>query len=197
MYPHRPLGNDRGVTTPAILLSGGCGRRLGGVDKGAVEVGAGTLLDRAVAALGTACAPVVVVDRTTTADGPLAAVAAGWALIGQQAEDRPDGAVVLAVDMPFVPAALLAWLVAQPGSVVPVVDGHPQPLCARYEGAQLDRAVALVAEGARSMHALLDAGPVHFAAETEWHALATPGDFVDVDTPADLAAARHRANSGG
>lgn len=91
------------MTTPFpdafILLTGGTGRRLGGVDKASIDVGGDTLFDRAVgAALGR---PLVVVGperntkRTVTftredppGGGPAAGVAAGVLAIGRLESSR-------------------------------------------------------------------------------------------------------------
>ena len=45
------MGQAGGVPTAAVLLTGGRGSRLGGVDKGALRLGGSTLLVRALDAL--------------------------------------------------------------------------------------------------------------------------------------------------
>jgi molybdopterin-guanine dinucleotide biosynthesis protein A len=121
--------------------------------------------------------------------GPLAAVAAGGRALRDRG-DAPSSVLVLAVDLPFVEVALLAWLAAHPAdeSVVPRVEGHAQPLCARYTEAALAKADVLVAQGARSMHALLDVIPVRYVEELEWGEVSDAAAFRDIDTPDDLAA---------
>lgn len=164
-----------------LLLTGGASRRLG-ADKAAV------LAPRVAEALRAAVdGPVVEVGPGHTSlppvredppgSGPLAAVAAGVAAV-------PSGpAVVLACDLPFVGVSLLAFLAAQPGTAVPVVDGREQWLCATYSAAALERVAAMVAEGERRMSAL--AFDAVFLDEAVWGHVATARDFADVDTPED------------
>lgn len=195
MYPRYAVGNDRPVGTPGIIVAGGAAERLGGTDKADVRVGGRTLRDLATDRLAAICDPVVIVDRTMATGGPLVAVVAGWAAV-LGAEPEAAGAMVLAVDMPFVPPPFLAWLAGHDRTVVPVVDGRAQPLCAHYHAGLLVTASRLVDRGERSMQALLSAGTVHRAGPGEWGPYARAADFADIDTPGDLAAARRRACSG-
>ena len=121
--------------------------------------------------------------------GPLAALAAGAAAL-QARGLGTSAALVLAVDLPFVDAPLLAWLASHPApeTVVPVVDGFPQPLCARYACDALTVAPELIAAGERSLRALLSRIDVHEATEAEWSAVASARTFADVDTPEDASA---------
>lgn len=168
-----------------------------GSDKGAIVLGPTTLAQRAERKLRQSTDFVAVADATAATGGPLAALAAGWA-VARAARSRAtptellDGAVVLAVDMPFVSVALLRWLAAQSGTVVPVVDGRDQPLCARYGAGVLDQASALAAGRDRSMRAILSAGPVKRVTVADWAEVARSEDFFDIDTPADLDTARQR-----
>ena len=184
------------MAVAGVLLCGGEGRRLGS-DKGAIVLGPTTLAQRAERKLRQSTDFVAVADATAATGGPLAALAAGWA-VARAARSRAtptellDGAVVLAVDMPFVSVALLRWLAAQSGTVVPVVDGRDQPLCARYGAGVLDQASALAAGRDRSMRAILSAGPVKRVTVADWAEVARSEDFFDIDTPADLDTARQR-----
>jgi molybdopterin-guanine dinucleotide biosynthesis protein A len=115
-----------------------------GRDKALVRWGGSDLLGHAIARLRAAtgdvrilCGPVpryldrsvpVVTDGVADA-GPLAGVLAGLAA----APSRP--ALVLAVDLPLVPVALLARIAdlgAEADAVVPVSTRGPEPLCALY-----------------------------------------------------------------
>jgi molybdopterin-guanine dinucleotide biosynthesis protein A len=120
-----------------------------GQDKALLPWGGATLLDLAIARLRECCREVVIlcgpdpryedrgipiaVDQARGA-GPLGAVMTGLSRI----DHRP--AVFLAVDLPNVPAALLAHLVTLvPGydAAVPVLPRGPEPLCAVYTAACL------------------------------------------------------------
>ena len=182
----------------ALLLTGGASRRLG-TDKATLVVDGRRLVDRVADLLGDACDPVVEVGPAFSAlpavledppgRGPLAAVAAGAEALDRQG--YAGATIVLAVDLPRMTAAVVTWLRDHPSpdSVVPVVDGVAQVLCARYSARALAGSRALVAAGARSMHALLDAGPVHRAHDDEWGSVAHASVFADIDTPTDAAAA--------
>ncbi len=121
----------------ALVLTGGAGRRLGGVDKATIAIGAHTLLERALAAVAAAEAVVTVGPEHPTAESttPEAAAFVGGVLEGATVrvtnvrEDPPGGGpvaaieaglglvaqpvvVVLACDMPFVTGADVHRLVA-------------------------------------------------------------------------------------
>jgi molybdopterin-guanine dinucleotide biosynthesis protein A len=137
----------------AFLLAGGKSSRMG-ADKAFLDFGGQTLLDRALTALGSVCQRVAVVGdppkfvdcgspqnetrkyEAVVADifpgcGPLAGIHA--ALVHSSAELN----LILAVDMPFVSAELLAFLfgVAEANDAVitvPRTGKGLQPLCAVY-----------------------------------------------------------------
>ena len=167
-----------------------------GRDKALIEVGGVTLGDRAAAALGAVCDPVLEVGPGYTSlpavredppgSGPLAALAAGWAELRRRGHDGP--VLVLAVDMPSVTPELLRWLADRPGgkTAVPHVGGYPQPMCARYAPATLDLIAGYLAAGQRRLRDLLESTEVDWITPEEW-AVATAEDaFADVDTPEDL-----------
>jgi molybdopterin-guanine dinucleotide biosynthesis protein A len=118
--------------------------------------------------------------------GPLAAVGAGALALLRLGHAGP--ALVLACDLPFVGVAVLRFLVDWPGtgSVVPLVDERPQPLCARWSTEELAATQALVDAGERSMRALLSRPGVVLAGEGAWPEGVCERDFADLDTPADL-----------
>lgn len=160
-----------------LLLTGGASARMGR-DKASLFSEA--LAQRLVEACGRAwevgpgwTALPVVADP---GEGPLAALAAAAPLVGGA------DVVLLACDMPAVSVELLRALASADGTVVPVVAGEAQPLCARYAAADVQRAPAVVAGGGRAMRALLDGADVAWADD-----FGRPGEFVDVDTPEDLA----------
>lgn len=144
----------------AVVLAGGAGRRLGGVDKAAVRVGGRSLLDRVLRACDGAGTTVVVGGRRATGrpvrwtreeppgGGPLAALAAGV---------RETGAalvVVLSVDLPFIDRATVDTLVTAlhlapdaEAALLVDADGRDQPLVAVYRSEPLRRELALLETG--------------------------------------------------
>jgi len=136
--------------------------------------------------VGPGCSGLPAVLEADRYQGPLAAVAAGSDELRRRGHHGP--ALVLACDLPRVGLRLLRYLAAWPGagSVVPVVEGRDQYLCARFGTAALDAAPGLVAVGARKVRVALDAGPVARPGPDEWARVAGAAEFIDVDEPADL-----------
>jgi molybdopterin-guanine dinucleotide biosynthesis protein A len=142
------------------------------------------------------CGATVVVDRWPGA-GPLGGLATGLEFVV-----TPHAAVV-ACDLPFVEAALLAGLAGRAGSewdaVVPTVGGSAQPLCAIYTRGAGQTAAALMQKGGRSLHELL-ATPklrVCYVAEDTLRAW-DPAlrSFENINTPEDYERAKaHLAES--
>ncbi len=155
----------------AIVLAGGTGRRLGGIDKAVLDVGATTLLESVLAAVRQARLTVVVgprralptgvvrVSENPPGGGPVAAVAAGLAQV------ESPVVVVLACDLPFITAAVVERLAravaahvdggqADPGharhgegpDVAMLVDGagRRQFLAAAYRTARLREALSRI-----------------------------------------------------
>jgi molybdopterin-guanine dinucleotide biosynthesis protein A len=103
----------------AVVLTGGTGVRMGGVDKASIEVHGRTLLEHALAATSAADETVVVGRRVPTGrpvtwaresppgGGPAAAMLAGLDALAH----RPGLVCVLAVDMPRFTAGTLLRLV--------------------------------------------------------------------------------------
>jgi molybdopterin-guanine dinucleotide biosynthesis protein A len=144
-----------------LVLAGGAGRRMGGVDKAALVVGGLSLLDRVLTAARPVCDRLVVVGplRPTTvagvafvveaapAGGPVPAVACGLASL-------PDCAVVLvlAADLPLLTAAHLQALldaVGEPevGAAAAADVRGPNPLLAAYRAGALAGRVAELGDG--------------------------------------------------
>lgn len=126
------------------------------------------------------------VTESTPGAGPLVAVAAGVEELRHRG--HAGGALVLACDLPLLNADLL-WLLAtwpSEGSVVPVVAGYLQVLCARWSVADLDDARARAARGERSLRHLAARRDVTLLHDDAWRSVATAATFTDVDTPDDL-----------
>ncbi|MEX2458570.1 MAG: NTP transferase domain-containing protein [Actinomycetota bacterium] len=186
--------DGRGVA--GLLLTGGSSRRMGR-DKAGLVMSGERLADRAARALRAAADPVLEVGPGFTSlpavreeppgGGPLAAVAEG----GRRLRDRGHAGpiLVLAVDLVHAEEGLLRFLAGYPAdrAVLPVDEhGRDQPLCARYEAEDLERAAELVGTGAASMRELLDHLDVNRVQPEEWLRVAPPDAFHDLDTPEDL-----------
>lgn len=128
------------VRFDAIVLTGGRGRRLGGVAKADLEVAGRPLLDRARDAVAQARSTIVV--GPDVPGGPVAGLAAGLAHV------RSDMVVLLACDMPLVSPDTVARLT---GALAQAADcdgvlltddrGRRQYLAAAYRSASLQAAV--------------------------------------------------------
>jgi molybdopterin-guanine dinucleotide biosynthesis protein A len=187
------------VTSPrydAVVLAGGAGRRLGGVDKPALRVAGGSLLDLALGAVSRAgrvvvvgppralAAHVVQVREQPPGAGPGAALVAGLAHV------RAALVVVLAADLPQVSAgvveALLTAAAGHDGAMLVDDGGRDQVLTAAWSTAALQASLAghdLTDRPLRPLLAALDVARVPAAVA------GVPG-WADCDTPEDLARAR-------
>jgi molybdopterin-guanine dinucleotide biosynthesis protein A len=119
-------------------------------------------------------------------EGPLVAVAAGCRTLRDQGHN--GAALVIACDLPFISERLLRFLAEwdSEGSVVPVVRGRPQPLCARWGAKDLNGVQDLVNQGVRSLQHLSTQPDVAYLDESAWGHVANERDFSDVDSPDDL-----------
>jgi molybdenum cofactor guanylyltransferase len=190
----------------AVIMAGGDSRRMGR-DKASLVLGEQTLLQRVADAMRVVFPQVVVSVRTRRAEialpqvcdaqadaGPLAGLCAG---LDYAAQNGWPWIFVVATDMPFVRPALIEDLAnyrTGVDAVVPLVDGHPQPLAAFYSINALPAVRALAAgDGKRSLRAVLER--LHVACVHEADLIAAdPGlqSFVDLDTPEDLAKAQNQ-----
>lgn len=189
---------------PAVILAGGQARRMGGGDKGLLRLGDRTILDHVVTALTPQAGPLalnangdparfaefalpVLADEDDERPGPLAGILAGmeWA-----AGLGAASVVTAAADTPFLPADLVARLIADTG---------PGGLClaATREGGRIVRhpTVGLWPVTLRhDLRAALAGGVRKIVLWTDRHGAASivfdePGAFFNVNTPEDLIAA--------
>ncbi|HEX2048242.1 MAG TPA: NTP transferase domain-containing protein [Acidimicrobiales bacterium] len=130
------------MTVAGVVLAGGAGRRLGGVDKALLRVGGVTLLDRVLSAARPVCDSLVVVGPSRPVDvrfvrepepggGPVPAVRAGLAAL-----PGSDIVLVLAADLPFLGSDHLRLLLAHVEAAA-ADRGGPNPLLAAYRRAAL------------------------------------------------------------
>ena len=103
--------------------------------------------------------------------------------------------LVLAADVPLVPAVLLSALVALAESsgapaVVPTCDGHPQALCAAWSKRALPALRLAVAEGDLSLRRAVETARALVLSEAETTGLPGffPGVFRNVNTPEEYRA---------
>jgi molybdopterin-guanine dinucleotide biosynthesis protein A len=175
----------------AVVLAGGMARRLGGVDKAAVEVAGWSLLDRVLTSVETAETVVVVGDRRATqhqvewvrerpaGGGPVAGLAAALPVV------TAEVLVLLACDLPLIDADVVRRLVGCAGGAdgALLVDraGRRQPLAAAYRSAAIRAAVtALGTPAGRAMRDVI--------AGLTLAELAVRGEeALDCDTWADVA----------
>lgn len=196
----------------AIVVAGGAGRRLGGVDKAAVQVGGVPLLERVLHALRDANRVVVVgPERNVTigrelrwvrewppGSGPLAGLAAGVHTLAEWA-DRSDSAdpsdpseqlvMVCATDLPWLDSSTVRRITTtlgehpeQDAAMLGDTDGRWQPLAACYRGARLSAALRAIGDPTDR--------PVRLLFDhLEVTALPAVRQARDIDTPHDLEVA--------
>ena len=202
------------ASVTGIVLTGGRSSRMG-EDKASLVLGGTTLLGRVVAALNAVADEIVVVRApsqslplvqttgtlTVVADriegaGPLEGI-----VTGLEASTAPV-ALVVGVDHPFLRPTLLRLLVErlQVGApwVLPVVEGHPQPMCSAVAHSSLEAMRTVVAAGERSPATAARSLGAVLLEEARWRTVDPEGlSFWDVDTPEALeAAVRHLEGPG-
>lgn len=200
------MANSSNVAKHGVVLAGGRGSRLG-TDKATTLLSGQPLYSyaanqMALAGLQVAMAvkedfelptrplggavPVQLLREPSTPIHPLLGIATALEVIQQPL-------VVCACDMPFVGAALFAWLAVQPAELLVFeVDGHIQPLLGRYSPSTLVHIRAAVAaqDPARSVAEIEGARVVGAAEVSRFGELAEL--LTDVDTLADLERAQQR-----
>jgi molybdopterin-guanine dinucleotide biosynthesis protein A len=118
-------------------------------------------------------------------EGPLVAIAEGRRSLRERGH---EGAVlVVACDLPLLSTQLLILLRDwdAPGSVVPIVRGMPQPLCAKWGPRDLDSAREMVSAGVQSLRHLISQPGVVLLDESIWRDRVNEDAFTDVDSPDD------------
>ncbi|UVS80234.1 molybdopterin-guanine dinucleotide biosynthesis protein MobA [Actinokineospora sp. UTMC 2448] len=196
-----------GVRWAAIVLAGGRGSRLGGIDKPALVIGGMTLLDRAVAAVEGADPVIVVGPRRHTArpvvwtrevepgSGPVAALAAGLSAVDtagtvpalddtapdMPARDipAPEVVVLLAADLPAVDCATVRRVRDAVGETGAVLVDTEGRDQWLLSAWRVDVLRAAVERSGRGLYAVL--GPLAPVRVPD-----PGGASSDLDTPADL-----------
>jgi molybdopterin-guanine dinucleotide biosynthesis protein A len=190
-------------TVTVFILAGGKSTRMG-ADKAFVEYEGRTLLARALELARSVTPEVLIVgsrekfaafaavveDRFRDC-GPLAGIHA--ALRASHSELN----LMLAVDMPFVPAPLLRYLIAQAQAapdtvvVVPQVDDRRQPLCAVYRREFADAAENALHLGQYKIDRLFDPLRTRVINQTELGTAGfSPAIFRNLNTQEELQSAK-------
>ncbi len=184
-----PFGHVAG-----LILTGGASRRMGR-DKTAMRYEGRTLAQRTADLLGLVVTYALEVGpgrsgldsvvEEPAGQGPLSAIVAGDRALRRRGHE--GSVVVVASALPLLTETFLRFLVAYDAksTVLPVVDGRVQPLCAKWGRADLDAASQLLAGGERSLRFLATAPDVVLLDASQWSSHATPERFNDVDTPED------------
>jgi molybdopterin-guanine dinucleotide biosynthesis protein A len=183
----------------AIVMAGGDSQRMGR-DKANVTLGEKTLLQAVVTTMQQLFPKVVVsvrqprhgIDLPQVCDdlpngGPMAGLVASLGQI------TTPWAFVVACDMPFVVpevVELLAEYRSGHEAVVPIVQGHPQPLAAFYAASCLATLQARLVTEQKSLRTALKHLDVHYVDEGEiLEADSQLRSFFDLDAPQDIVAA--------
>lgn len=208
--------HDRAVgdAAPAfgIILAGGSGSRLGGVDKAMLQFEGRTFLSRAIAAMAPsvgeivvvaaagqaidpaafdAAVPLRVVRDATAGAGPLAAVADG--LRGATLPGA-EIAVITSCDAPRISADVVRLVVASLRAAgeacdwaVPEVGGHPQVLLSAIRTTALPAIESHLASGRRDVRGMMSKLRTRTIEEEQLRGVdPTLASFRDIDTAEDL-----------
>lgn len=184
-----------------FVVAGGLSRRMGR-DKALLSWEGTTLLDHAIARLRESCDGVRLLsgpepryaDRGLPVDTDLVRDVGAIAALHTALERAQGGALLLAVDLPHVPVALLrrlVELVRDFDAVVPVSPGGPEPLCAAYGPACREAVRRALDRGAYKLTAFWPEVHVREVSLNELEAYGDPSAmFTNVNTPEDYEQAR-------
>jgi molybdenum cofactor guanylyltransferase len=192
----------------AFILAGGKSSRMG-ADKALLELKGRSLLQRALGLLRSLTPEVVIVGErskfarfgTVVEDvfrerGPLGGIHAALAATAT------DLNLVLAVDLPFIDAAFLKYLVKQArGTEAVVIAPHSsdgwQPLCAIYRRSFLAVAEKSLLQGKNKIDPLFSAVPVLALLENDLTERGfPPALFRNLNTPEEFAHAQRQRSLG-
>lgn len=195
----------------AVILAGGRGERLGGVNKALIEIGGVTLLDRALVATASCDLRLLavgpndwggggdtehVLDLETDYGGPLAGVAAA---VDRLAVSPPDILFSLAVDTPLFPADFLTRampLLETAPAVLASYGEQDYPTNAIWTFAAIQSLADDVRRGS-APHSLKRLADGLGAARLDYARLTPSDPFRNANTPEDLAFLRGEAGRRG
>jgi len=191
-------------TIAGIILAGGRSRRMGR-DKALLPLpgdNQSTFISHQAALLSAFCDEVVLVARNV--EQAASCVLPGIAVVLDQVPEvgplmglysglrsiQATHALVVAVDMPFVQSALVAFLLSFPRNdalLVPVVDEVPQVLLAVYPHSLLPTIETCLHAGERGPRALLKVARVRYVEEEQLRQVDPQlRSFVNLNTPQDI-----------
>ena len=139
----RLTGNER-ISWTAAILAGGQARRLGGIDKSALGVGASSILERQLALLHGLTPHIVIVASdpsrvragdTRVVTDRIAGAGALGGLYTALMNAPTEHVLVIGCDMPFLTAPFLTYLMERglgADAAVPRDERGRHPLCASY-----------------------------------------------------------------
>ena len=206
-----PGAAHRGVT--GVVVAGGANERFGGEPKGLRRVGGMRIIDRVAGAIRAVTPDIVLVANAAEAETWLRGVpvrrdvrSERGSVVGLHtaiASLSPgEIALVVAWDMPFVSAGLLALLTSRvregASAAIPESPAGPEPFCAAYTSACLSDIERAIARRDFRMSSLVDALPdVSRVGEAEVRRFGDPERlFFNVNTSTDLETAeRMSANA--
>ena len=181
--------------TTALVLCGGRGKRLGGVDKPLVKLAGKTLLARLIERLETQVDAIVLsgvreprdydafdyplVEDEDRDQGPVAGIVSARSVV------RTPWILTTPVDTPFLPLDLVSSLAPtcqRTGAAVVTAGGHRQNLAMLLAPERVESLARFYASGGRAVHRWLAAYGVE---EVEFPA----AGFFNINTPDDLALA--------
>ncbi|NNN21106.1 MAG: molybdenum cofactor guanylyltransferase [Acidimicrobiales bacterium] len=189
------LNNGFNAMPAGLLLTGGASRRMGR-NKALIKIN-GTSSSKLVAKqlskvtsvqveVGPGYSGLDSIEETGSGSGPLNAIARGWEYLQSMGYQGP--VLVAACDLPLINYELLNYLATHEGnkSVVPLLAGKTQPLCARWSSEALDEAIARFETGERSLRWFPEADGVIIGNPDLISRLGGEVVLSDIDTPLDL-----------
>lgn len=185
----------------AVVLAGGMGRRLGGVDKGHIMLGGQALAVRVAGVLRPHCARLWVAARADHAasygscgldvldDGPYAGAGPLAGVLAALRASQAQWVIAAPCDMPLLPAdyaprLILAMRHASTELLVASTGERRHFACAAWRTSLRGALAQYLASGGRRVEAFLD--QVGYAAVN----FSQPDGFLNINTPADLAQAQ-------
>lgn len=197
------MANEPAFTLPGIILAGGQSARMGGADKALAQIGNERMIDLVQQRLAGQVDEILISgddDRGTGLScigdhpdgpkGPAAGLFAAWARLSA---DQPAarGFITVPVDGPCFPADLAARLSASGAPAIAADEASTHPTFGYWPIAALGSIwPTLDLSRSLSLHHL---ARMIGASEVRW-----PGSdsFININTPEELAAIRHRRKAG-